>query len=200
MTRLRHAWASLPKRDRRALAFALGALLVAVLGLRAVPAALRATAALRERTASTQATLRAARQTVAAAPVMRDSLAVRAQRLVGWAPRLFGGTSASDAQADLAAWVTGTAAARNVHVLRQDIGADSTASLFVRLTQRIEAEGDVRGVTGWVAALESSDRLIRVEALRVDAPDATSPTARSERLHVEIVIRAWAAPRKAPSS
>jgi hypothetical protein len=170
-----------------------GLLATAWLGLRGVPWVLRRAELLRERAAVSTRTLAAARATLAQEPLLRDSLAARAERLVRWAPRLFAGATAAEAHADLSAWLSGLATARHVRLGRLDVGGDSAASVFTRLTVRVEAEGDMRGVTGWLAALEGGEKLVRVASLRVTAPDAANPETRAERLHVEVTIIGWAA-------
>jgi len=193
MTRLGRIWRAAAARDRRAVLLGVAVLAAAWLALRGVPWAASALAQLRERATVAQLALSAARATLAEEPVLRDSLGGRAQRLVRWAPRLFAGGTASEAHADLSAWLTGLATARRVRLERLDIGGDSGVSVFTRLTVRVEVEGDVRGITGWLAALEGGEQLVRVTSLRISAPDAANPGVRSERLHVEITLVAWAA-------
>lgn len=193
MMRLLRLWRRASVRDRRAVLLGASLLATAWLGLRGVPWILGRAALLRERAAASTRTLAAARATLAQEPLLRDSLAARAERLVRWAPRLFAGATAAEAHADLSAWLSGLATARQVRVARLDVGGDSSVSVFTRLTVRVEAEGDVRGVTGWLAALEGGEKLVRIAALRVSAPDAANPDARAERLHVEATIIGWAA-------
>jgi hypothetical protein len=200
MNRLVAAWRRASPRDRRAVTLGLGLALAAWLALRVVPWAVRRAGTWQERAAAVQRGLVAAQEAIALVPLARDSLAARGQHLVAWAPRLFAGASTSEAQADLAAWVSGLAAQRRVRIVRQDVGRDSTASVFTRLTLRVEAEGDLRGVAGWLAALESGERLVRVSTLRLDAPDAATAAARTERLRVEVVLTAWAASATRPAS
>jgi len=201
MMSLAPAWRQASARDRRAVALGLVVVAAAFVVLRIVPWTVGRTRELSDRARGAQAALTSAQAVLAETPAARESLAARAQRLVGWAPRLFGGNSSGEAQADFATWVTGLAVQRQVRVLRQDVGRDSTASLFTQLTLHIEAEGDVRGVTAWLGALESGQRLVQVRALRLDAPEAANPDARRERLHVEVVLVGWAMERRkgAPS-
>ncbi len=198
MKRLRGLWAGMPRRDRRALVLGLAIVAVALAVVRIVPGLVRTAAVLRERAATARSAVQSAREAIAAGPTMRESLAVRGQRLAGWAPRLLGGSSTAEAQAELAAWLSGSAAVHNVRVLRQDVGADSSVSLFQRLTQRVEAEGDISGVVGWLGAIESDQRLAQVASMRVNALDPAASGA--ERLHVELVIHAWAIVRERPAS
>jgi hypothetical protein len=148
-----------------------------------------------ERRAAARIALARAREALAMEPVARESLAVRAGRLVAWAPRLFGGTTASEAAAELSSFIIGTAAVRHVRVVRQDARPDSSASVFIRLTLRLEVESDVEGLAAWIAALEESPRLIEVQALSISAPDPAASAAQPERLHAELVLVGWGALR-----
>ena len=193
MTRVLRIWRQASTRDRRAVLLGAALLAGAWLALRGVPWAIGRAAPLRERAEVSTRTLASARGTLTAQGLLRDSLAARAGRLVAWAPRLFAGATASEAHAGLSAWLTGLATSRHVRLGRLDVGGDSSASVFTRLTVRVEAEGDVRGVVGWLAALEGGEKVLRVASLRVSAPDAANTALRSERLRVEVTLVGWAA-------
>ncbi len=193
MRRLVHLWRQASTRDRRALALGGAITLAAWMAVRGGPWIAGEIGLMHERARAAQRGLASARATLDQEPLLRDSLATRAQRLVRWAPRLFAGGTASEAHADLSGWLTGLAAARHVRLGRLDVGGDSSASVFTQLTVRVEAEGDVRGIVGWLAALEGGEKLVRVTALRVSAPAATDPAARTERLRVEVTLLGWAA-------
>jgi len=193
MTRLLRTWRSAGARDRRAVLLGGVVLVVAWLLMRGVPWAVRHAAGLRARAGAAALALTSARVTLDQQPLLKDSLGARAQRLVTWAPRFFAGGTASEAHADLGAWLTSVAATRRVRLNRLDVGGDSAVSVFTRLTVRVEAEGDLRGITGWLAALEGGQKLVRVTSLRLSAPDAADPAARRERLRVEVTLVAWAA-------
>jgi hypothetical protein len=193
MTRVARLWRAAAPRDRRAVLLGGALLLAAWLALRGVPWTLSRLTLLRARAAVATQTLANARATLAQEPQFRDSLGARAQRLVRWAPRLFAGGTPSEARADVGAWLTAEATRRRVRLTRLDIGGDSAVSVFTRLTVRVEVEGDVRGLTGWLAALDGGGKLVRVTGLRLSAPDAATPDTRSERLRAEITLVAWAA-------
>jgi len=187
-------------RERRAIVLGLSAIALTWGALRGVPKARAAAHALGERRAAAEIALIRAREALALEPVARESLGVRAARLVAWAPRLFGGATASEAAAELSSFVTGAAAVRRVRVIRQDARPDSSASLFVRLTLRLEAEGDVEGLAGWIASLEESPRLIEVQSLGISAPEPGASPGQAERLHAELVLVGWGAIRQARRS
>jgi len=193
VTRLVRIWRGAAARDRRAVLLGGVLLVTAWVALRGVPKAMAGLTDLRERAAVAQFTLASARATLAQEPLLRDSLGARAQRLVAWAPRLVASGTTSEAHADLSAWLTALATTRRVRLNRLDVGGDSSVSVFTRLSVRVEAEGDLRGITGWLAALEGGQKLVRVTSLRLSAPDAADPATRVERLRLEITLVAWAA-------
>ena len=46
--------------------------------------------------------------------------------------------------------------------------------LFTRIALRVSAEGDAEGVARWLADLEEGEKLIRVRALAISAPEPAS--------------------------
>lgn len=187
-------------RERRTIVLGLCAVAAAWGALRGVPHARAAGLGLRERRVVASVALSRAKEALALEPLARESLGVRAARLVAWAPRLFGGTTPSEAAAELSSLVSGTASLHHVRIIRQDARPDSSASIFVRLTLRLEAEGDVEGVMSWVAALEESPRLVEVQSLNISAPDPATSAAQPERLHAELVLVGWGAVGHPPGS
>ncbi len=186
---------SLTGRDRRALL--LGAAIVAAVWLatQGVPRLVRGYQSLRARSESSVRRLAAAREVLADAPLTRDSLGARAQRLVGWAPRLIAGTTRAEAAADLSSLVTGLAARDRVRVVRMTPLPDSAGALFARVGLRIEVTGDITGIGSWLSALEEGDRLLAVRALAAMAPEPAAPAGQAEALRAELTIVGWAAPR-----
>jgi hypothetical protein len=182
-------------RERRTIAIGLGVMGLAFAGLRLVPRVWASARDLQGRAAAERTALVRARDALRLEPVVRESLGVRAQRLVAAAPRLFGGATPSEAAAELASLVTGLAATHRVRIARQDARPDSTVSVFTRLTLRLEAEGDAQGIAGWIASLEEGAKLIEVRSLVLSAVDPAAPAAQPERLRAEVVIVGWAAVR-----
>ncbi len=193
-------WQRLSPREQRAITIGAIVMLVGWLGLRGAPRLAHHVADLRERTAIATATVQRARAMLAQEPIARESLAVRASRLITWAPRLFGGTTPSEAAAELSSFVAGAATTHRVRIARQDTRPDSSASLFLRLTLRLEAEGDAEAISGWIASLEESPRLLDVQAVTISAPDPAASPAQPERLHAELVVTGWGAIRHPPGS
>jgi len=188
-------WQRLAPRERRVITIGATLILAGWLALRAAPRVAHEVRSLRERTAVATLALPRARATLALEPIARESLAARARRLVAYAPRLFGGTTPSEAAAELSSFVAGAATTHRVRIVRQDTRPDSSASLFVRLTLRLEADGDVEGLSGWIASLEESPRLLDVQAVGIRAPDPAASPAQPERLHAELVVTGWGAIR-----
>jgi hypothetical protein len=186
---------SLGARDRRAVLLGGGVLLAAWLAARGVPRLLHGYASLRARTEASAHQLAAAREALAEAPFVRDSLSVRAQRLVAWAPRLVAGRTPAEAAADLASLVTGLAAQLRVRVARMDPLPDSAGAVFARVGLRIEVQGDIGGIARWLSSLEEGDRLLAVRTISVMAPEPAAPATQAEALRAELTIVGWAAPR-----
>lgn len=192
MNRLRQLLGRLSGRDRRSLALGVLVMAAAWVALRAAPRTLQRAEALRARAALASAALVRAREAVATEPAARESLAARAERLVALAPRLLGGETTTEAASELASLVAGAAALRHVRLVQQDARPDSGASVFTRITMRVEAEGDVGGIAAWVADLEEGPRLISIVSLSVNAPEPAAPAMQAERLRATVVMQAWA--------
>jgi len=178
-------------RDRRALTVGAVMLVAAWLGTRAIPSAVRAASELRHRTTERVEELARAREALASEPWARESLVVRAQRLVAWAPRLLAGVSSGDARVELASFAGGMAALRHVRIARQDALPDSAAGLFTEVALRLQAEGDVEGIAAWLASLEEGPKLIAVREVTLTAPEPASPATQAERLAADVVIASW---------
>lgn len=180
--------------DRRAVVLGGVLLLGAWLATRAVPDGLRAHASERARTEAAVHELAQARVLLAAEPVLRESLGVRAARLVAWAPRLVAGTTRTEAAAELAGLVSGLAAGHRVRLTRLDPLPDTTAGMFVRVGVHAEAAGDARGIAEWLAALESGRQLIEVRELEISAAEPAASVGQAETLRAQLVVTGWSAP------
>lgn len=188
-------WKALPARDRRALLAGSALILAGLILTRGLPAALRAHERLRARAEAGVRELASAREALAEEPGVRDSLGARATRLVAWAPRLVGGATPAEGTAELTSLVTGLAAQHRVRVARLQGLPDSAAGLFVRVGIRLEAQGDVAGLAGWLAALEKGPKLLAVRELAVSALEPAAPPTQAEGLRAELSLIGWAAPR-----
>jgi hypothetical protein len=191
---------ALPKnvtgRERLAIGLGVGIVVALWCAARVVPYVWRSAQERRERIETAVLALARAREALVAEPAARESLGARASRLVGHAPRLFAGTTPAEAQAELSGYVAGLAAMRGVRLVSQDARTDSAASLFTSVTLRTEAEGDITGIAGWLAALEEGDRLLDVRTLAITAPEPAAAPGQPERLRVQATISAWSAERR----
>ena len=162
MKNLRTALSGMSARDKKAIAIGLVLLAAARLGLRGIPLLLHQRADLEARALLARIAVERGREALDAHPQVRESLAVRVGRLVALAPRLLDGSSPAEASASLSGLVGGAASLRRVRIVRQESRPDSSASLFDRVLLRVEAEGDIAGISGWIADLEEGDKLVRV--------------------------------------
>ncbi len=194
MSGLRGAWAALAPRERRAVLGGAAVVVVAMLGLRGAPRFVRAVEVRRARAEQAVLALARAREALAEQPVARDSLAVRAARLVALAPRLFGGRSPAEAGAEVTSFTSGRGAARGVRILRQDVATDSATAPFLRVRLRLEAEGDVTGLMQWLADLEEGEKLIALSRLTISAPEPGAGVQQMERMRAEVTLVGWSAP------
>jgi len=180
-------------RDRRTMLVGLGIILMAWVGLRGVPAVARYWAEQADRQQVVQESLARSRALLDAEGELRDSLTARAQRLVALAPRLFGGSSISESGAEFSSLLSGLADRRRIRLVRMDAQPAGRQSLFHRLAVRLEAEGDISGITRFLADVEGSEKLISITALEVQAPEPGAPAAQPERLRLMATMVAWAA-------
>ncbi len=196
MTDWRRGCASLAPRERRVIIAGGSVVLAAVLALRIAPGVARAMELRRARAEQSVSALARAREALDEQPVARESLGVRAARLVSLAPRLFGGSTAAEAGAEVTSFTSGRAAMRGVRIVRQDVATDSTAAPFLMVRLRLEAEGDVTGIVQWLADLEEGDKLVAVDRLTISAAEPGATTAQPERLRAELSLVGWSTPER----
>jgi hypothetical protein len=165
--------------------------MAAWLALRVLPAGVRAIAALRARARGQIETLARVEDVVMHAPAVRDSMAETFRDIVALAPELVDGEAAADAQASLSALLSLAANRHSLKVVRVDPLPDSTARPFHRVALHAELEGDVAGVTGMLAALETGEPLLSVSALSIETPDPSPRARMSEVLRLMIEVRGY---------
>lgn len=192
---------TLSPRDRRVLA--LGAATIGLLFAlgRGVPALRRWEREQRAEAAELAAEAARARGSVRAHGVVRDSLKARETRFLALAPLLLGGETPAVAGATLASLVSGAAAACSVRLGAVQVRADSAGQgVFTRVAVRADAVGDVRGVTGFLAALERGPALLAVRELSVSQSEPAAPPDRPEVLRIELTVEGLVlSPRAAPA-
>ena len=136
---------------------------------------------------------------VAAYPVLRDSLHVRAHRLRSLDSTIVGGTDPASAAASLATIVSDAAADAGIklgavqpHVDSepQSIGArqPATHQAFAHVSVRADALGDIVALTQFLADLEHGPVLLAVRSLSITQPEPAAPSSRMETLHAEFTV------------
>lgn len=179
-------------RDRRAIGLGLAVIIPAFLGLRVTPKAQAWVDAREERIHQLEQSVLRARSALAMQGLAEDSLRARAARLVGWAPRLFGSERPEEFPAELASYLTGQAELAGLRLVQQRAAYDSAGTMFRRAAVRLEAEGDISGIAGWLSRLEYGPKLLRVTELSLSAPEPGAAPATAEKLRIEVVVTGWA--------
>ena len=179
-------------RDRRALLMGGIAIATAVVGLRVLPWAVRrvidARTVLRER-----ATLLArTREEMASLPQLRDSAAVLSQALVALAPQVLSGSTSGEAGADLSGRMNLAASRAPARIERIDPLPDSSGDgRLGRVRVHASLETDVRGLLALLRAVDAGDEVLKLDELRVQAPDPGTVRRGPEILKVEITVSGW---------
>jgi hypothetical protein len=179
-------------RDRRALLLGGIAIAGAVLGLRVLPWGMRRVTAshavLRER-----ATLLArTREEMASLPKLRDSAAVLSQALVALAPQVLSGSTPAEAGADLSGRMNLAASRAPAKVERLDPLPDSSGDgRLGRVRVHAALETDVRGLVALIRAIDAGDEVLKLDELRIEAPEPGTMQRGPEILKVEITVSGW---------
>ena len=179
-------------RDRRALLVGGIAIAIAVLGLRVLPWGVRratdARTVLRER-----ATLLArTREEMASLPQLRDSAAVLSQALVALAPQVLSGSTSAEAGADLSGRMNLAASRAPARVERIDPLPDSSGDgRLGRVRVHATLETDVRGLVALLRAVDAGEEVLKLDELRVQAPEPGTLQRGPEILKVEITVSGW---------
>lgn len=180
----------LSPRDRRTLGMGVGIILAIVTLARGVPATLAWRAHAVERARLVRDEVARATGLLARRRVVGESLAVRTARLTAAAPSLIGGTSPASAAATLTGLVSGAAARSGVRIASTQVIAGDTARTreLPVARARVDAVGDVTGVTRMLAELEGGSTLLRVRSLSISQPEPAAPSEKAEALRVELVV------------
>lgn len=125
-----------------------------------------------------------------------ESLARREERLGVHLAGLIPGDSPAAASAWIADYVAGAARSTGVRIgatrMQQDT---SSAAIFTRVELRIEATGDVRGISRFLAEVESAPTRLGVILLSIAQSDPAASHERMEVLRAELVIEGLALTR-----
>ncbi len=179
-------------RDRRALRVGAAMVLGAWLVLRLVPAAVRAEQVLSERVARQATTVARLKADLAALPVLEDSAAAVSRSLAQLAPRLVTGSTRAEGEAELAVLLRSLAESLGARVERVVPAPDSTpVGALTRVTLRVEAETDTRGVARLLGSIASQPTVLDITSLRVLALDPGSAATAPERLRMELGVSGW---------
>ena len=179
-------------RDRRALMLGAAAIGVAVILLRVLPWTVRRAgsgyAVLRERSALLART----RDEMASLPLLRDSAAMLSQALVALAPQLLSGSSAVQAAADLSGRMNLAASRAPARVERIDPLPDSAGEgRLGRVRVHAVLESDVRGLVALLKAIDAGEEVVKLDELRVEAPQALTIQRGPEILKIEVTVSGW---------
>lgn len=181
---------TLTRRERRVVA--LGALIIApVLLWRAVAAPVVASIATFSERADAAAELLAREQALLRdGPRLPAALADARRLLAAESPRLFAVSDTVGATTSLSAWVRSTADAAGLVGTRVEPAPAIPAPVgLVAMQVDVRAQAEIAELAGWLARLERSDRLLRVERLDITA-DGDGLLAISAR--VRGYARRWA--------
>jgi hypothetical protein len=170
----------------------------AVLGLRVGPWSVRSYRGLREEVAARSAVLARMRDAIGEAEALGDSSEAVRQAYLALAPRVLSGDTEAAALASLTGHLGAVADRSRTTLERADAVPDSTRMGGVRrISVRASFEGDTRGITAALRAIDANPIALSTGAVRVVAPDPGSADGVPEVLKGEIVISAWYAERGA---
>jgi hypothetical protein len=185
-------------RDRRAVTIAGAIVAAAVLGLRVGPWSVRSYRALQEEVAARSAVLARMRDAIGEAEALGDSSEVVRQAYLALAPRILSGDTEAAALASLTGHLGAVADRSRTTLERADALPDSTQVGGIRrVTIRASFEGDTRGLTAALRAIDTNPIALSTGAVRVVAPDPASAGVAPEVLKGEILISAWYSERGA---
>ena len=112
--------------------------------------------------------------------------------MVGLAPKLLSGDTPVEALADLSSRLTLAASRNQVKLERTDQLTDSMAAGRLRRVRvRTALESDIRGVMGFLRAIELGDAVLSIEEARIVAADPSSGEQVPEILRVEVTVTGW---------
>ena len=164
----------------------------AVVLLRVVPWSIRhgvqGYAALAERAALLART----RHELTSLPSLRDSAAHLSRALIALAPQLLSGGTAAEAASDLSGLVNVAVSRASARIERIDALPDSAASdRLARVRVHAALETDIRGLTALIRAIDDGAETLRLDDLRVEAPDPAGTNRGPEILKVEVTVSGW---------
>lgn len=122
-----------------------------------------------------------------------DSLQARRDRFVALAPALLDGDTPAEASAALSARLAAAGVRARVRMGAAQVRADTArAGTFTRIHARVDAIGDLPGLTRLLTDLEGGPELLAIREVFINQPDAGGPAERPETLRVEITVQGLA--------
>ena len=170
-----------------------GALVVtAVFVLRVVPAVLHGASAAHATLSERADLLARTRDEMLSLPRLRDSAAVLSHALLALAPQVLSGSSAAEAGADLSGRLNLAAARAPAKLESLDALPDSLSSGRLGMVcVHAALETDVRGLVALLRSIDTGEEVLRLEELRVEAPDPGMIARGPEILKVEVTVSGW---------
>lgn len=182
-------------RDRRALVLGASIIGLSLFGVFGLKPFIKSLADDRERLASERETLSRERAAVDAARRNPHLQQVADSAMSAVTPRLFEGRDDGIAGAELDLWVTDVAHRSRVFLPTVTTRTGSTSPAGIRtLRSDIRGESDLRGILTFLRALETGDKLVRVERLDLSRLPNASEDDETETLSMAATIIGFALP------
>lgn len=170
---------SLTRRDHLAIRWGLG--VVALLAtIRAADAGIRKYSTLEVETMQAQALVSRAAALVSKSAAFEEQLSVASAELVAQSTGLVGGESIGDAAAATSALVSRWAFASGASVHEIETSVADSGAAFRRLEIRAGLEGTLEAIVALLDSLESSNILLTVSRLSIDAQREATLSVRAE--------------------
>jgi len=192
---------SMSERDRRALVMGSTIIGLSLFGVFGVKPFLKALSDDRERLVSERETLGRERAAVDAARRNPHLQQVADSAMRAMAPRLFEGQDDGIAGAELDLWVTDVAHRSRVFLPTVTTRTGSTSAAGIRmLRSEIRGESDLRGILTFLRALETGDKLVRVERIDLSRLPNASEDDETETISMAATIIGFALPGERPAA
>jgi hypothetical protein len=167
---------------------------LALVLLRGAPAVLRSVAHRQEEVRQRIALAAHSAALVDVAQVLDDSLRAGLAQLLAAAPQFVEGRFEAEAGAALQALVEARAGGSGLKVVSVTPAPDSAAGPVRRVAVRAQLEGDARGVSRFLQAVEDGEPLLTVSSLMLTVADP-APGNGPEVVRLELLLKGWFVPR-----
>jgi len=174
------------RRERRAIA--VGAAIIGLtLFVRIAPAAVENVRAWRANGLDAQLTLRRAQEILKGREAVSDSLSEALAQVDALQGKLLRAEDSADAADELTWVISSTAEQAALKITTLRTMSDSESHPLERITAEVQLEGDIRGLSRFLRALETAETILTVNALSVATDD---PGAQMEKLKVLLEVSA----------